>query len=325
MAVKQELLGSWGATKVGVRMGLGRDRRRRLRLGLIALFVSVVTALAALYIERRAGERSARFIERAEFFALAFADRAALYLSQGKQEELALLAQTVALGNTLYILVFAEGQLVVDARGPLGAGLELLPQESSLSTARLEGRSTGGLNYLEVTRPLPQLGPNAVEGSVRLGTSLRPLEQEIRSEILFIAALSLLLSASGAALILYLSRAPTAAPAEGRQDDRPGRPPGGARPPLVLDDAAKEASFRGSRVELSPREFELLRLLASAPGRVFSNREILEAVWKGEGFASAKDVKQYVYLLRRKLEEDPQHPRLIVTVRGFGYKLNSGK
>lgn len=286
-------------------------------MGLIALLVSVVALLAALYISRQAGERSARFIERAEFFALAFADRAALYLSQARQEELALLAQTVALGNILYIQVFADGGLVIDERGPAAGGLELAPAEASPSTARLERRSSGRLSYLEITRPLPQLGSPAVQGYVRLGTSLRPLEEEIRSEILFIAACSLLLTASGIALIVYLSRPPTITRSE--QAEREAH----TSPPLALDEAAKQVLLRGTPVELSPHEFELLRLLASAPGRVFSNREILEAVWKGEGFATAKDVKQYVYLLRRRLEEDPQHPRLIVTVRGFGYKLNT--
>ena len=69
---------------------------RRFKYGLIALFPLVVAALAAFYIERQVREFGARFTERAEFFALAFADRAALYLSQDKQDELRLLAQAIA-------------------------------------------------------------------------------------------------------------------------------------------------------------------------------------------------------------------------------------
>jgi len=90
---------------------------------------------------------------------------------------------------------------------------------------------------------------------------------------------------------------------------------------LLLDDTAKRVSLRGEPVELSPKEYELLKLLASEPGRVFSNEEILEKIWAGREFASQQDVKQYIYFLRRKLEEDPENPKIIITVRGFGYKL----
>ncbi|MFQ5794961.1 MAG: response regulator transcription factor [Candidatus Bipolaricaulia bacterium] len=90
---------------------------------------------------------------------------------------------------------------------------------------------------------------------------------------------------------------------------------------LVIDDASKEVRVRGQLVGLSPKEYELLKLLASKPGRVFSNEEILEAVWPERGYASAEDVKKYVYLLRNKVEVNTEQPELIVTVRGFGYKL----
>jgi DNA-binding response OmpR family regulator len=90
---------------------------------------------------------------------------------------------------------------------------------------------------------------------------------------------------------------------------------------LLIDDERKEVRLRGEPVELSPKEYELLRLLASRPGKVFSHREILEKIWAGSEFASSEDVKKYIYLLRNKIEEDPEEPRLILTVRGFGYKL----
>jgi DNA-binding response OmpR family regulator len=90
---------------------------------------------------------------------------------------------------------------------------------------------------------------------------------------------------------------------------------------LLIDDEKKEVRIQGKPVELSPKEYDLLRLLASRPGKVFSHREILEKIWTGSDFASSEDVKKYVYLLRNKIEEDPEEPRLVLTVRGFGYKL----
>jgi len=297
----------------------GKDPRQ-LRYGAVALLVLVIAALSAFYIERRAGELSARFTERAELFALVLADRAALYLSQDKQDELQLLLQTVALGNVLYVQVRWDGELI-DERGPLAANLQVEELQATPTSPMVRRRSTGSLRWVEVIRPLPQLSATAVEGYILLGTSLAPLEREIRGEVLFIAGLAFLLAAAGTVLILYLSRSSVVErpPSPKLEEGSAGRP---KEPLLQLDDAAKRVLLQGKEVELSPREYELLRLLASAPGRVFSNQEILDAVWKGQGFATAKDVKQYVYLLRRKLEEDPQNPRLILTVRGFGYKLN---
>ena len=93
---------------------------------------------------------------------------------------------------------------------------------------------------------------------------------------------------------------------------------------LQIDDERKEVRVRGEPVELSPKEYDLLKLLASRPGKVFSHREILAKIWVGSSFASSEDVKKYIYLLRNKIEADPEHPELIVTVRGFGYKLALG-
>lgn len=93
---------------------------------------------------------------------------------------------------------------------------------------------------------------------------------------------------------------------------------------LEIDDERKAVRLRGQPVDLSPKEYELLKLLASQPGRVFSDQEILARVWPEGSLASASDVKRYIHLLRRKVEDDPANPGLIVTVRGFGYKLEAG-
>jgi len=90
---------------------------------------------------------------------------------------------------------------------------------------------------------------------------------------------------------------------------------------LMIDNASKRVEIRGEQLELSPKEFDLLYLLAQAPGKVFSNQEILDRVWTDSHMATAQDVKQYIYFVRQKVEEDPKQPSLIVTVRGFGYKL----
>jgi DNA-binding response OmpR family regulator len=100
-----------------------------------------------------------------------------------------------------------------------------------------------------------------------------------------------------------------------------------ARPALIrvgdleIDDSIKHVKVKGRTVSLSPKEYELLKLLASEPGRVFSHQEIIAEVWQNKPLITSSDVTKYIYLLREKLEDDPENPRYILTVRGFGYKL----
>lgn len=101
------------------------------------------------------------------------------------------------------------------------------------------------------------------------------------------------------------------------------------RPRLVIDDERKEVWIGERRVTLSPKEYALLSLLASAPGRVFSSQEIVDALWTepllaaGQpSYATGQDAQKYVYLLRRKVETNAEKPEVILTVRGFGYRLS---
>lgn len=96
---------------------------------------------------------------------------------------------------------------------------------------------------------------------------------------------------------------------------------------LKIDDLRKQVSIQGRTITLSPKEYQLLKLLASSPGRVFTSDEILHELWpeteklNERTYADGQDVQKYVYLLRKKLEVDPTDPELVVTVRGFGYRL----
>jgi DNA-binding response OmpR family regulator len=91
---------------------------------------------------------------------------------------------------------------------------------------------------------------------------------------------------------------------------------------LEVDLAAHEVSRAGRPIELTPREFELLRVLVEHPRQVFSRDRLFELVWGDYGDRSA--VAVYVGRLRQKLEPDPAKPRYIVTVWGAGYRLDPG-
>jgi len=77
----------------------------------------------------------------------------------------------------------------------------------------------------------------------------------------------------------------------------------------------------GARVELTSSEFELLRVLASNPGRVFTRGQLLDAV-RGVSFESyERAIDAHIKNLRKKLELDPRHPKYVLTVYGVGYKF----
>ena len=94
---------------------------------------------------------------------------------------------------------------------------------------------------------------------------------------------------------------------------------------LTLDPAAHTVRLAGRDVELSPKEFNLLHVLALEPNRVRSMGELLASVWGAEFVGQPQVVYVHVRWLREKLEADPNHPKRIVTVRGVGYKLIGGE
>jgi len=90
---------------------------------------------------------------------------------------------------------------------------------------------------------------------------------------------------------------------------------------LVIDSARRVVEVRGEPVQLTYVEFELLRTLASQPGRVFSRRMLLEALWKSADYRDPRTIDVHVRHLREKLEEEPRTPAYILTVRGVGYRF----
>ena len=77
------------------------------------------------------------------------------------------------------------------------------------------------------------------------------------------------------------------------------------------------------QVELSPKEFKILAMLMSTPGRVFSREELLEQVWGLDFYGDTKTVDVHIRWLREKIEDDPSSPKYVQTVRGFGYRLGA--
>lgn len=90
---------------------------------------------------------------------------------------------------------------------------------------------------------------------------------------------------------------------------------------LEIDAARHRVSRGGAPVDLSRMEFALLEFLARHQGRVFSRDQLLESVWGYDFSGDTRTVDVHVSWLRRKIEDDPAHPKRLLTVRGVGYKL----
>ena len=90
---------------------------------------------------------------------------------------------------------------------------------------------------------------------------------------------------------------------------------------LKIDVAKRVVDVDRRRVELTYVEFELLRTLAAHPGRVYSRRQLLEALWGGSDYREPRTIDVHVRHLREKLEQDPREPEFILTVRGVGYRF----
>jgi DNA-binding response OmpR family regulator len=92
---------------------------------------------------------------------------------------------------------------------------------------------------------------------------------------------------------------------------------------VLIDVPRRTVEVRGVPVQLTFIEFEMLTLLASSPGVVFSRRELLERLRGGSEYREPRTIDVHVRHLREKIEEDPSNPELILTIRGAGYRFRS--
>ena len=91
--------------------------------------------------------------------------------------------------------------------------------------------------------------------------------------------------------------------------------------PIELDIDAHQTRLEGEPVDLRPKEFELLESLMRRRNRLAARHTLIDEVWGPSYFGDTKTLDVHIKRLRQKLESDPAHPSLIVTVRGLGYKF----
>ncbi|MBC7170616.1 winged helix-turn-helix transcriptional regulator [Candidatus Bipolaricaulota bacterium] len=288
-------------------------RRWKKGVAVGAVVLTVVGVVVASAVHRRALEAS--FRTQGIGFAAAFADAAEAWLASEDTDAVGRAARLMLLGSVVYVQVVSGGVVRVDERregapeGPLPA-IDGAPRIPLAEYRRLPGRTV-----LDVAVPLLEGGP----GYVRLGLDTQEIASGARAGTLLAVGVGIGFDLVLLAFLLLMGRR---SPSPGPRGGEVGKPTALPPPGLVVDGSRKTATLDGVPLSLSPKLFALLSLLVSEPGRVFSDREILAAVWPDSRYANAKDVKQHVYLLRKKLRQvQPGAEGMIVTVPGFGYRF----
>ena len=94
---------------------------------------------------------------------------------------------------------------------------------------------------------------------------------------------------------------------------------------LQIDLYQHRVRVKDQEIDLTSKEFALLNLMASNPGRVYSREQLLEQIWGYNSYGDARTVDVHIRHLREKIETDPSNPRYILTVWGTGYKFREGR
>lgn len=90
---------------------------------------------------------------------------------------------------------------------------------------------------------------------------------------------------------------------------------------LIIDPTLQDALIDGEPAGLTQKEFQLLHLLATRAGKAVSRDFLIEQLWSEDELGSDKNVAVYIRRVRQKIEKDPDDPQILLTVRGFGYRL----
>jgi DNA-binding winged helix-turn-helix (wHTH) protein len=283
------------------------------RFLLVACFVFVCTGLAlGLFLNAYASLARTSFRERTLSYAQAFAATAGSWVARGQTDVVATLADFLVTGSVLGVeITDPDGAPTVLS----GSEVPAATQEDMQDWPR-QGSNGGAPLLVDVSMP-------GGTGRVRMLVDTGSAESAVRHAILVGVTGAALFDGAILALVGWVLRGR-------RKTTGPEQPPEALAEykqivvgDLVIVPARCEASYAGRPLRLTPKQFALLSVLASEPGRVFAEAEILAAAWPDSPYADARDIKQYVYLLRRRMAGiRPDGRDVIVTVPGFGYRLD---
>jgi DNA-binding winged helix-turn-helix (wHTH) protein/type II secretory pathway pseudopilin PulG len=306
---------------------MNRDRERRrwpLVLGVAVAVLALTGAAAApLALSYRAAIEES-FRERSLAYVISFADSASRWLCDDDAETVASAGRFLLVGSAVYVVVTAERATVVDERVDAAIGWNLGgPVEEDRFATEISQERYRGARPLDVRVPLDPYGGGDVRGTVRVGIDRTSIVTRIRVMTVTVVGAGIALDVLVVAVLIFALGRFDLRRADAPMSDRDASTDTLAIGTLRIDRAGKRATLDEREVRLTPKQFALMAFLAADPGRVFSDRELVAAVWTASTYADARDVKQCVYLLRRRLSEaGGEGGAIVVNVPGFGYRLD---
>jgi two-component system KDP operon response regulator KdpE len=216
----------------------------------------------------------------------------------------------------------------VQIRRFLRAGFELdqfSVTEAENAESALRAATLRPVDLIVVDLGLPDLDGAAVVERVRSWSTVPIIVLSVRSSeeekvrLLQLGADDYVVKPFGMAELLARARA-----ALRRQSRGSGGEPLVRVGPLLIDLAARAVSVNGTRIQLSPKEYRLLQMLAQHAGNVVTHQHLLKEVWGVRHVQDAHYLRIFVRKLRRKIEKDPMRPCILITELGVGYRLAQG-
>ncbi len=294
--------------------------KRWLWLSLVGLIMAVIVLLVGVQWAQYQDTLEDQWRQRARLMVRSLTDQVALVLFPEASDHLPDIMKIAVQGDVLYAQVVLNDEIM--AESVADQGLKVVPSVREVPS-QLEWTSLvhpDGTSYWGLVQPLstPQ------QAYVSLGISLASLKAVQNMETtmaLTTLVITLFLIAALSGLGWWWLRSAhhmTSDASIVKLTEQSSINVG----PLEIDDHQKTVSINNTPIQLSQREYDLLKLLASEPGKVFSPQEIKEAVWP-DGVVLADDVKKYIYLLRQKIEPENGTPTIIINVKGFGYRIGN--
>lgn len=291
-----------------------------------AILFALGTTIACWETKRFRDSEYSTFTNQSIQLASVFARSASVWLIRSNDEALEFAANLLLSGSGQYVRIDVGDVTILDERvddpriEALDLSLDLKPSE--LGGARGSLRSSG----LDIVVPIAFSDQgNETVGVVQIGFSDTYARAQVRSHWILIFGLTagswliLVLVAVFIVRILNMRSRLTAVQLQEAETD--GIICCGM---LEIDTEACVATLDDKDLDLTPKMFEVLTFLARHEGKTFSDNDLVSALWTEAPYAASGDVKQCIYMLRRRLGvacADPK--RIIVNVKGFGYRLEA--
>ena len=286
-----------------------------LVLGLLFLAVGAVVVIRDVTRYRSSAREALRTSCLRQ--VIVFEEFAERWIIRDQLDSLTASAKLLLMGSGLYVDVMVQGTILYSDHDE-GLAMEMLPSsiEPDALIAKAESRDLP-FGAIEVTVPIVLTGyPDSSIGVIRMAFSGNHTNSEVRGHALRIAGIGV---AAWLGMTVGLVIVGWRARRRIHSIDSSILQSGTLR----IELNACEVHLEGQAIDLTPKLYDLLLLFARQPGVLLTDHDILTEIWSDSAYAASADVKQCIYMLRRKLlEAHPDPKQIIVTLKGFGYRFD---